>query len=249
LVIVEIYIEFGREQATLISSQDRCFGPSFTGAFLGMDARHMKHLAYSLFLFLASASLSAQVKFEQERSIKAQAAPEIARKLIAELATKTNIHWYLEQRLEGIAYEAKYKSDGRRYSVEFDQEGVLEDVEREFQWREIPQPAAEAMRTHLDSTYLRHRVRKVQEQFSGSLPAIRERLQQSTAAKSAVSKGNASHETRISDNGTALVLRYEIVVQVKTHQGSTLQELLFDEQGRMLKTATILLRNTDNLAY
>jgi hypothetical protein len=113
----------------------------------------------------------------------------------------------------------------------------------------VPQHSAEALKAHFDSTYLRYRVRKVQEQFSGGLPAIQARLQQIAASEPAEGNGNASNDTQVSDNGTALVLRYEVVVQVRTEQGPALHEVLFDEQGRMLQTAVILLRNTDNLAY
>jgi len=208
----------------------------------------MKYLPY-LLLWLSSFPLFAQVKYEKERSINAQTVPETSRKIVDALTEVTKIKWYQEQQVEGISYEAKYKLNGRHYSVEFSQDGVLEDAEIELKWMEVPQPAAEAMKAHFDNTYLRYRVRKVQEQFSGGLPAIQVRLQQMAASEPAEGNGNANGDAHIPGEGMALVLRYEVVVQVLTEQGPALHEVLFDEQGLMLQTTVILLRNTDNLAY
>jgi len=213
----------------------------------------MKLVIYSLFALIAitvsSDFLFAQVKFEQESQVSQEVIPTSAMTLVLLLTPDARVNWYQEQQVEGISYEAKYKLNGRHYSVEFSQDGVLEDVEIELKWMEVPQPAAEAMKAHFDSTYLRYRVRKVQEQFSGGLPAIQVRLQQMAASEPAEGNGNANGDAHISGDGTALVLRYEVVVQVRTEQGPALHEVLFDEQGRMLQTAVILLRNTDNLAY
>ena len=175
--------------------------------------------------------------------------PSAAKDVVQLLEPDAGVKWYQEQRLEGISYEAKYKFQSRLYSVEFNQDGFLEDVEIELNWKEVPQPASGAMKAHFDSTYLRHRVRKVQEQFSGSLAAIRNQMQRLTATDPVSTGGTTVNVPPDTETGEPLVLRYEVVVQVRTAQGPVLHEVLFDEQGRMLQTATILLRNTDNLAY
>jgi|GEM_PF-816143 len=193
--------------------------------------------------------LTAQVKFEQERRITEQVVPDSARLVVEAISSGSRIKWYQEQRLEGISFEAKYALEGRQYSVEFNQQGVLEDVEIALKWKEVPQPASVGMEAHFDSTYLRHRLRKVQEQLSGSLPAIQEHWQQWSATNPVDAGGGANSHILVMDTLKKVMLRYEVVVQVRTAEGPALHEVLFDEQGRMLQTATILLRNTDNLAY
>ncbi|MBI1193212.1 MAG: hypothetical protein GC205_08560 [Bacteroidetes bacterium] len=209
----------------------------------------MKQIVLYIYFLLFLVPLRAQVKFEQERKIAQQVVPDTAQKVVNEISTGSRIKWYQEQRLDGISYEAKYTLNGRRYSVEFNHEGELEDVEIELKWKEVPLSAAKAMEAHFDSAYLKHRLRKVQEQLSGSLSAIQEHWERRSETKSDGADEGANSAVRASNTINKVLLRYEVVVQVRTAEGAALHEVLFDEQGQMLQTATILLRNTDNLVY
>ena len=72
----------------------------------------------------------AQNKYEREHRILKSQFPEKALGLITDkLVGAKRVRFYKEIDSAKISYEAKFKKDKLRYSVEFDTEGTLEDIE------------------------------------------------------------------------------------------------------------------------
>ena len=85
-------------------------------------------IALSAFLVLSTSSFG-QKKFEKESRISKSDLPSFAVDFAALFTDGQRIKWYLEEGLDRNSIEAKYKRDGRHYSVEFDTLGTMEDVE------------------------------------------------------------------------------------------------------------------------
>ncbi|MEZ4934623.1 MAG: hypothetical protein R2788_21160 [Saprospiraceae bacterium] len=78
--------------------------------------------------------IHAQVKYEKESRLKEKDVPSIALDFIDSLAVKKKVRWYLEEGFNRTSVEAKFKMDNRKYSIEFDTIGNLEDIEIQVKW-------------------------------------------------------------------------------------------------------------------
>lgn len=169
-----------------------------------------------------------QEKIEKETRIETREVPEKAIKFIEPHNDIANFKWYKEVSERGISYEAKGKINGQWYSVEFDKEGVLEDVEVQIKFKVINEKSKSAINTYLRSTYQKHKIVKVQIQFSDGLSSLQPVIDFKTAN---------------------LTIRYEIVLYGTKDQGSRQYEITFSHTGEHIKTVRIAPKNLDNLEY
>ena len=187
---------------------------------------------YLLRLLLLTVGLPAlaQDKMEVERAASTSEVPTAAREWFEEAyATPTRVQWYFEQTSGETSYEAKLKHAGQWHSVEFGEDGTLQDIEIIVQDRELPKEVRQPIRTYLDTTYTRHRIKKIQRQLTGSPDALR----------------GAVRDEQVS----GVTERYEIEFYGKNDQEKALWEGLFDDTGQLLERRRIVLRPTDNLTY
>ena len=188
---------------------------------------------YSLIIwFVASLPLVAQTKLEKEYRMSKEAVPLPALRFVDDLAQERKVKWYKEQGLERSTIEAKFKRNKRRYSVEFNNSGLLEDVEIERSYRSLPDTLKTALDLFFEAQYKRHRICKTQIQYSGKPEKVLAFLQQSGVTAM-----------------PRVVTRFEIVAKVKSDKTSREVEFLFDLSGRLLSKAVIIQKNADHLEY
>ena len=184
-----------------------------------------------VFVFLSPlAMLSGQVKYEKEYRIKEEAVPQQALDFVASLAFDRRVKWYKEERLQGTSIEAKTCFNKHKYSIEFDSLGRLEDVEIKIKWQAIPPAVQQAILATLEEQLARHRLIKIQRQWSGPPKAVLASVQTQTQQESVVKK-------------------YEIVLKGKSEEGIQWYEYTFTAIGLEESRRRIILRNTDNLTY
>ncbi len=184
----------------------------------------------NVFLWLISFTLFAQDKVEVERSISGSEVPSVARDWLHETYSSTpRLHWYIETSSGETTYEAKLRQRGTWHSVEFDENGALQDVEIIVGLNDLPEAARRGLAIYFDTTYNKHRIRKIQQQLTGALEAVRATIQGEPAG--------------------AVTYRYEVEFYGKNQQGRILWEGLFDDHGQLLERRRIVLRPTDNLLY
>jgi hypothetical protein len=184
----------------------------------------------SVLLILGNFTLFAQDKIEIERGIHASEVPSVARDWLSKTyASAHRLHWYLEKSSDGISYEAKLRQRGAWHSVEFDETGTLQDVEIRVTTNALPEPVRQGMVAYFDTTYAKHRIRKIQQQLTGPPEAVRAAVQGSPAE--------------------GVNYRYEVEFYGKNDRSNALWEGLFDNQGQLLERRRIVLRPTDNLVY
>jgi hypothetical protein len=89
-------------------------------------------------LLLLATSAFGQVKYEKEFRLKPGQVPVKARQFIDSINLQQKVKWYYEQNLKGNSIEAKFRMNHKRYSIEFDTLGNLQDVEVQIGWEQMP---------------------------------------------------------------------------------------------------------------
>ena len=124
----------------------------------------MARYRFFLGLLLLPLALLAQVKQEKEIRIDRERFPDRALELLeGHLQGVRKLRFYQEIENNEKRYEAKFKKGKLHYSVEFDGNGDLEDVEFIIKKRDIPNQSWEAIQDHLDANYPRNRIIKIQQ--------------------------------------------------------------------------------------
>lgn len=185
-------------------------------------------------LLLAGAcgqALTAQYKYEKEERINEDEVPEQALDFVKEIQPTRKDKWYREQNLDGEAIEVKLKRNGERYSIKFDTEGELIDVEKLIKWRDIPEETREEIDEEWEEFFERRRIEKIQIHYKDDAENLIRFIQ---------SPEGAPLESPI---------YYEIVVKGKTDGPYQLYEFLFDEEGKKVEMRRILTRRSDNMEF
>ena len=130
-----------------------------------------KILLVVLFAFAKANFIQAQssnLKFEKEERIKKEEFPVDALPYIQQLAEGRRIKYYREFDGERTSYEAKFKIKLRKYSIEYDRDGNLEDIEIEVSKRQLPKMEWVKIQSRLDEYAKRWKVEKIQWQYVNS---------------------------------------------------------------------------------
>lgn len=170
----------------------------------------------------------AQVKYERETRIKVTEVPQTAIDFVKKYNKEQNkIRWYLEQSLNRKSFEAKYKNNNNQYSIEFDLEGNLEDIEIKIKQDNIEQNSLVVMNRFLSEQCDRYKIRKIQSQYINSTNELTlEDIEQG----------------KTPDN-------FELIVKCKRNNDIHLFEYLFDTKGKFISEAKIIFKNAVNLEY
>lgn len=188
------------------------------------------HFLFLLVLGMVCTISNAQEKFEKEYRLKEDNVPGEALNYIRFAEINEKVSWYFEENLLGNSVEAKFKINKRKFSVEFDTHGFLQDIEIQIKWEEIDKEIRGVIYKELGFYFESFKIQKIQVQYIG----VDKKL-----LKELVVKQTANYER----------MNYEIVVKGKKEGGSNLYELTFSEQGILLDTRKILFKNSDHLEY
>lgn len=175
-------------------------------------------------------TLSAQGKFEKESRIRPRDVPVKALQFIDSLYLKNKIKWYKEEGLDRKSIEAKFKHNKAKHSVEFDTLGKIEDIEIEVNWKNLNPQLKDSICSHLKSDCLKHKIVKVQIQYTGSEAELFSKL-------------------KTNKNNQHLTINYELIVKCTLHKKVELFEYLFNEAGKPLSISKIIFKNSSHLEY
>lgn len=181
-----------------------------------------------LFTFVSSA----QNKYEREFRIKKSQFPEKALNHIEEkLEDARRIRFYKEIDSVKVSFEAKFKKDRLKYSVEFDENGALEDIEILIKSVDIPNDAFAKINKYLQNEFVKYKIQKMQQQYP---------------------VGVNDTESTIKNAFQNLMLpsiKYELIVSGKRNKGYAQYEVLFDAAGSFEKIRKSLPSNYDHVLY
>jgi hypothetical protein len=186
----------------------------------------------TLIVLLISTFTSAfsQLKFEKESRLKRADIPPVAFELIESLAIPGKIKWYSEESLTGNSVEAKFRFNKKNYSIEFDTEGNLQDVEITIEITEIQEGIKETILKKLESEFNKYSIQKIQVHYPGKNPKILSIIKNPP-------------------NEFANSVKYELVVNGKTGNTTKQYEMVFDSNGILTEKKEIIQKNADNLEF
>ena len=189
---------------------------------------------YLLFVIVGIVQItSAQNKYEQESRIDKADFPNSAYLLIEDyLKDAKRVRFYQEIDSTKKSYEAKFKKGRLRYSVEFDEQGTLEDVEFKIKVRDIPNDTWGTIQSYLDKNHYKHRVKKIQQQY----PLREEKSVEKTLH-------NAFQNLILPD------VNYELVFSAKESGGFQEYEALFDYEGQLIRLRKSFPPSYDHVLY
>lgn len=181
-----------------------------------------------ILLSFAPSNAQKLLKQEREERIKLKEMPEVARQYLNSywLEQSRRKRFYYETDGENSSYEAKLIRDKRRFSIEFNKTGDLQDIEELINFDQIP----DSTRLRVDSTivanYGKYNIYRVQRQF---LP-----------------KGLSEHYTNLTSES---IQNFELEVNVVEDTRVQSYEMLFDAQGNLQQKRLIVRRSLDNFLY
>ncbi|SOD93058.1 hypothetical protein [Spirosoma fluviale] len=189
----------------------------------------MKTILALAFTFLVLPCFGQQ-KYEREYRIKSGAVPQKAARFINEVFNQTTIHWYGEESLTGTTIEAKLKSGGKRYSIEFDLSGKIQDVEIQRRFNQIPAQTRKTLSEGLNQKFDRFSVVKTQLQWTASQDDL----------KTAILTDKLPSSVQI---------RYELILKARKNRSANYYEVLCEQNGAIVSIHQLVQRNTNNLIY
>jgi len=195
-------------------------------------------MKYIFFLLLLCSSLFCisqnSYKHEKEERIEKQLFPQNALELLDKTLPKKikKVKYYKEQDSAKISYESKLKYNSKKYSIEFSEEGLLEDVEITIKQKEIPSKTFEKIKKYLYGKYTSFRIKKIQRQYRNTT---------NTDAETIVKEAFSETKT-----GTHF---YEIIAEVKTEKERYFIEITFTKDGDFELSRTIIQGSYDHILY
>jgi hypothetical protein len=183
-----------------------------------------------LWAWLCASPLLAQEKFERESRIDRKDVPADALGFLDGLGPSGRVRWYMEEGLNRKSIEAKFRLDGARCSVEFDTLGHVEDVEVETDWESLNASVRDSITAQLTKDCSKHRVGKVQVQYTGMDAALLAKL-------------------RTGQTDAALTVHYEMMVRCDLPQKVELFEYLFSGTGGLVSASRVVFKNSSHLEY
>jgi hypothetical protein len=194
----------------------------------------MRYKVLWIFIVLAFAKAELSTaqstqKIEREEKITIELFPKTALEFVNTISnSRKKVKFYKETDGDKISYEAKLKYQNRKYSIEFDEQGKIEDVEIQVSKRSIKKKAFLKIENYLDTVARKYRIEKVQEQYVGeNKTAIQ--IKEQIAQK--------------------LVDNYELIVAFKNNRKIYRREYLFDNKGNFLSKRDIKRLEYDFLLF
>ncbi len=175
----------------------------------------------------------AQGKYERESRIDRDQFPNKSYSLIQDyLKNAKRIRFYQETDSTKKSYEAKFKKGRLHYSVEFDKEGDLEDVEFKIKEKDIPNDTWSTIQFYLNKNHYKHRVKKMQQQYP-------------------VQKGQSIKKTlhNAFQNLILPEVNYELVFSAKESNGFQEYEALFNSEGQLIRIRKSFPPSYDHVLY
>lgn len=183
-------------------------------------------------LFLASLA-QGQIKYEREFRIKKSQFPVHSLEVLGDrLEDAKRIRYYKEIDSNATGYEVKFKKKRLHYSVEFSEDGRLEDIEILIRDVDIPEETLENIHAQLNKEFGKFRIRRMQQQYP-----VREGEPVSQTIRDAFQNLLLPH------------IRYEIMVGGKKDKSFGQYEALFDASGKLIEIRKSLPANYDHILY
>ncbi|MCH4822724.1 hypothetical protein ML462_06010 [Gramella lutea] len=193
----------------------------------------MKHWLLIIILMLPIFASSQDKKIEKEEDIDREEMPERAQEFLL-LNIPEDIYklrHYFETDGEKESYEAKFKFNRHRFSVEFDEDGILEDIEVQVKKKDLKNEILKKIEHYLDTKHDRFKIEKIQAQYLSNKedPEL-------------TMKRAKKFDSNFPDH-------FELIVATKNKGKLKKYEMLFDAKGNFKNEREIIRNSYDYLIF
>jgi len=184
-----------------------------------------------IIMSLLNFNLWCQTKVEIEKRVKTDEVPTKALEDLNEhLRNPPKVKWFYQEDGDKKVYEAKFKRDDNKYSVEFNTQGEIYNIEVIIKIKDIDNKVLTKIKSELKQSFEDYKIRKIQREYLGDDDDLFEIIS----------------EQEIDDD---LAIRYEIEVNAKIDNKRQLYEMLHDTKGKLISQRKVKLKSTDILDY
>jgi sporulation protein YlmC with PRC-barrel domain len=175
-----------------------------------------------------------QTKNEQEMRIDKQDFPSKALELLELFPEHSkNIKYYFETDGDNTSYEAKLILNKRVYSIEFNEDGTLQDVEIRIKKRKIKHEALDQINNWLNKNYRKHYLLKIQKQYKPS--------KEQPADSTIINAINFKYESQTN---------FEIIVETQDFEkNKSLIELTLSPKGEVIQIRALEPSSYEHVLY
>ena len=174
----------------------------------------------------------AQKKEEREYRITKEELPKNAISLLHDyLETAKRIRYYKEIDGNKSSFEVKFKKNKIFYSIEFNEQGLLEDVEFIIDEKDIPLPTLKKVQNHLSQNFDKTRIKKIQRQYPNTESSPKIVL------------------NRAFENSMIPSINYEIIIASRDKDGFHEYEVTYDSMGNHLLTRKSIVPKYDHVLF
>lgn len=184
--------------------------------------------------FSVMCNSQSQYKYEKESRISEEAFPKEALRFLKEVlpSNLSKIKYYSEQDSLKQSFEAKFKLNKKRFSVEFDTQGILEDIEITIKKKELPKATLDSMQSYFETNFDKVRYKKIQIQFRNTSASN----DPYSFKKVFFAETNQRHY-------------YEIIAEVKKDSKRDFIEITFDAVGKFINYRTVKSSSYEHILY
>ncbi|HCX21812.1 MAG: hypothetical protein CMB80_22110 [Flammeovirgaceae bacterium] len=186
----------------------------------------VKHLFIVCFIGCSLALSAQDIKIEIESRVAVSEVPKKALEKIKEHFPSSQAKWYKEESESGISFEAKFKVKEHLLSIEFGDDGVLQDTEITIKWKELEPSIQRSLLWYFEDSFDKYKLHKIQLQYTQPLAQVAEHLL----------------------SGNSLIPTYEIEFFGK-NESKDLWEGEFNESGEFISKRKIITKPSDTLQY
>lgn len=184
-------------------------------------------------LLIFSLSAIGQTKSEKEERIDRDEFPESAAETVNILPNNVKrLKFYKETDGNRQSYECKFKLNRKRYSVEYSQEGIIEDIEITIKFNRIADSIISNIESYLNDSFDKYRIIKVQEQFLYTDKISPTEFLDSILQQTSKFKPN-----------------FEIIAEVKSNKKRTIRELTFSPKGEFVNSRILTTSSYEHVLY
>lgn len=156
-----------------------------------------------------------QTKNEHEVRVKLDVFPATAIEVVNELQKRCKrIRFYKETDGEKQSFEAKFKYNRQHYSLEFDNEGVIEDIEVIIELNEIEDDGKSKIENYFEEHFDKFQYIKIQKQY-----VYYQSIKPVIFVNEVLSKQSKAE------------INFEIIAEVKSDSKRKVGEFLFGKNG------------------
>ncbi|SHG91183.1 hypothetical protein [Winogradskyella jejuensis] len=174
-----------------------------------------------------------QTKNEKEQRIKISKFPEAVQNVIGDLPKNCKrLKFYKETDGDKKSYEVKFKYLKHYYSIEFSEDGLLEDVEVITKFNKIDDSIKHQIKAYYNQSFKKHKFIKIQKQY-----VYNSRLNTNTFINNTIKQPNTTSAN------------YEIIAEVTTDKKRDIREFTFNSKGKFLSSRILNPTSYEHVLY